>query len=392
MSAAPSEKSYALASAKANSIAAPILDYRPPRPRNDAPKIALVGAGGISFAHLDAYRKAGFDVAVICGRTLEKAEARRNEFFPQAEVTADFDALLNRGDIGVFDITTHPAERLPLMQKALNAGKHVLSQKPFVLDLDTGLRLADLADTKGVKLAVNQNGRWAPHLAWMREAVRTGLIGEITSCHVSVHWDHQWIKGTPFDEIDDLIFFDFAIHWFDFLTSLIGSRAKSVFATRSRAFGQDARPPLLAQALAAFDGGQASLVFDAATRFGAQDRTFITGTKGTLFSIGPNLGEQKVQLTTAAGVAEPKLVGTWFNDGFQGAMGELLCAVEEGREPLNGARGNLDSLALAFAAIASSHRHEPVRPGSVRSLADAGQSEIETSGTREKNAASRCLR
>lgn len=370
-SGAPSEGSYALTSAKAGTVAAPVLAYQPPRPKQYNPKIALVGAGGISFAHLDAYRKAGYDVAAICGRTLEKAEARRDEFFPDAAATSDFEALLARDDIAVFDITTHPAERVALMERALAAGKHVLSQKPFALDLATGLRLAELADGKRVKLAVNQNGRWAPHLAWMREAVRTGLIGALTSCHASVHWDHQWIKGTPFEDIDDLILYDFAIHWFDFLTSLIGGRANSVFATRSQASGQDARPPLLAQALVAFDGGQASLVFDAATRFGAQDRTFITGTKGTLFSSGPNPGEQKVRLTTGEGAAEPELTGTWFNDGFHGAMGELLCAVEEDREPLNGARGNLDSLALAFAAAASAHRREPVRPGSVGSLAEA---------------------
>ena len=135
----------------------------------------------------------------------------------------------------------------------------MLSQKPFVLDLDAGARLADLADEKGVVLAVNQNGRWAPHLSWMREAVRAGLIGDVQSCHISIHWDHSWIAGTPFEAIDDLILYDFAIHWFDFLTSLIGGRATSVFATTSRAGGQSVRPPMLAEALVAFDGGQAAL-------------------------------------------------------------------------------------------------------------------------------------
>ena len=52
-----------------------------------------------------------------------------------------------------------------MIETALAAGKHVLSQKPFVLDLDDGTRLADLADESGVVLAVNQNGRWAPHLS-----------------------------------------------------------------------------------------------------------------------------------------------------------------------------------------------------------------------------------
>ena len=281
------------------------------------------------------------------------------------------DRTLARDDIAVVDITPHPAERLALIEAALEAGKHVLSQKPFVLDLDAGARLADLADEKGVVLAVNQNGRWAPHLSWMREAVRAGLIGDVQSCHVAIHWDHSWIEGTPFEAIDDLILYDFAIHWFDFLTSLIGGRATAVFCATNRAAGQSVRPPMLAEALVAFDGGQAALLFDGATRFGAEDRTVVTGSEGTLVSRGPDLGNQEVALTTAAGVARPRLDGTWFKEGFRGTMGALLKAVEDGKPPLNAARGNLEALALVFAAIASARRGEPVVPGSIRSLAAA---------------------
>lgn len=46
----------------------------------------------------------------------------------------------------------------------------------------------------------------------------------------------------------------------------------------------------------------------------------------------------------------------WFHDGFAGAMGELLCAIEEGRAPENSARANLRSLQLCFAAIASARQ------------------------------------
>lgn len=371
MSETPDLDAYSLKSAVAAEVAAPELPYRPPMPRAYRPRIALVGAGGISAAHLDAYRTAGFDVAVICNRTLAKAEARRDEFFPAAEATDDIVSALTRDDIAVVDITPHPAERLAMIETALGAGKHVLSQKPFVLDLDIGARLADLADENGVILAVNQNGRWAPHLAWMREAVRAGLIGDLHSCHISIHWDHGWIGGTPFEAIDDLILYDFAIHWFDFLTSLIGSRATSVFAATARAKGQSVRPPLLAEALVAFDGGQAALLFDGATRFGAEDRTFVTGTAGTIAGRGPDLGNQAVTLTTAAGMARPQLEGTWFKEGFRGTMGALLKAVEDRTQPLNAARGNLDALALVFAAIASARRGVPVVPGTVRNLAAA---------------------
>jgi predicted dehydrogenase len=243
-----------------------------------------------------------------------------------------------------------------------------------VLDLDVGERLCKRAAENGVRLAINQNGRWAPHLAYVREAVKAGLIGEVIGVHIAIHWDHTWLKGTAFEQIDDLIFYDFAIHWFDFLASLIGPRATGVYATRGFAAGQTIRPPMLAQALVAFVGGQASLVFDAHTRYGPLDTTYVAGTRGSLSSVGPNLQEQTVTLHTEAGVARPALTGSWFNDGFHGAMAELLSAIEENRDPSNNGRDNLLSLALAFAAIDSS-RTGVARPvGSIRRLAAATNS------------------
>jgi len=364
-------EAHALASKAAVEIAAPNLDYLPPMPKDRSHPIALIGAGGIASAHLDAYRKSGLNVRVIASPNLAHAVARRDTYFPKAEATDDVLGTLRRPDIEVVDLTPHPEARAPLIEQALFHGKHVLSQKPFVLNLDLGERLADLAADRGLVLAVNQNGRWAPHLSYMREAVRHGLIGKVQSVHIAMHWDHSWIVGTPHDLVDDLVFYDFAIHWFDFLASLIERSATSVFATRATAAAQVPKPPLLAQSLVEFPGGQAALLFDGATRFGSRDRTIITGTDGTLESGGPDLGQQQASYSNASGIARPALAGTWFNDGFAGAMGALLRAIEDKTEPIHGARKNLSSLALAFAAIASSHRRSPVEPGTVRSLQDA---------------------
>jgi predicted dehydrogenase len=356
---------YALVSKAAAEVAAPDLPYRPPHPKWRH-RIALVGAGGISFAHLDAYRAHGFEVAAILSRDRAKADARAAEFFPEAEVMTDYAALLNRPDITVLDLTPHPEDRFPLIESALTAGKHVLSQKPFVTDLDTGERLVALARAQGVKLAINQNGRWAPHMAWMRAAVRNGLIGEVTGVHCSLHWNHLWVKGTPFEDVPDLVLFDFGVHWFDFVTSITGKLANRAQAQAVYAPAAGVKPAMLASALLDFGTAQASLTFDAATPFGAQDTTYIAGTKGSLISRGPDLGHQQVELYTEAGVARPMLSGQWFNDGFAGAMGELLCAIEEGREPENSAEGNLLSLANCFAALKAASTGEPQPPGQVR--------------------------
>jgi predicted dehydrogenase len=350
-------------------IEAPDLPYKPRDPQSYHPAIGMIACGGITQHHLAAYKQAGYNVVALCDLIEERARKRQQEFFPNAYVTTDYREVLERDDIEVVDIATHPQDRLPLIEAAIRSGKHVLSQKPFVLDLDIGERLVNLADWQGVRLAVNQNGRWAPHFSYIRQAVQSGLLGDLISAHVSVHWDHTWTVGTPFENIYDLVLYDFAIHWFDIVRNLLGNRKiERVYATRSRASGQTARPPMLAQAMAEFDGGQASLIFDAHVPYGQQDRTYIAGTKGTITSIGPDLSEQKVTLYTADGYATPTLEGAWFPGGFRGTMGELLCAIEEGREPVNSARENLHSLAFCFAAIASATEGVPKTPGEVRRL------------------------
>ncbi len=365
---AATSDTYALKSADLPLIDAPDVAYRPPMPITYRPKIGVIGTGGISASHLDAYRDAGWEVAALWNRTAARAEEKAAQYCPAARVEMDWTAVLSNPDIDVVDITLHPEHRTEITRAALKAGKHVLSQKPFVTDLDVGMDLVKLAQDQGVRLAVNQNGRWAPHFAFMREAAGAGHIGEVLSVHLAVHWSHGWTAGTPFDAIEDLILYDFGVHWFDFISSVAGDRVEAVFASAARGAGQANKVPLLAQAMVRIDGGQASVVFDGGIPHGPRDTTFVGGTEGSMMSDGPDLGQQQVTLTTPRGIAQPKLEGQWFNDGFKGTMGELLSAIEQDREPSNGAAANLRSLAMAFAAVRSRMTGKEVEIGAARRL------------------------
>ncbi|MDQ2730027.1 MAG: Gfo/Idh/MocA family oxidoreductase [Armatimonadota bacterium] len=350
-------------------MAVPDLPYKPKDPQHYHPPIGLIGCGGITEQHLRAYRGAGYNVVALCDKVEERAQKRKADFYPDAEVYTDFGALLRRPDIEVVDIATHPAERGPIIHAALEAGKHVLSQKPFVTNLGFGLELADLADRKGLKLAVNQNGRWSPHFSYIRQAINGGLVGDVLGAHLGVCWDHNWIINTEFNKVHHVVLYDFAIHWFDIVTQFFGERQpQRVFASLAQSSNQTAAPPLLGQALIEYEGGQASLTFDAATPFGHQDFTYVAGSAGTIKSVGPNLGEQQVTLYTENGYCSPALEGSWFPAGFHGTMAELLCSIEEDRQPSNNARANLASLALCFAAVASAEDDQPKVPGEVREM------------------------
>ncbi len=357
------EKIYGLgARVQGGTIAAPVLPYQPPEPRDRSVPIGLIGCGGISQVHLRAYAAAGLNVVALASRDRERAEARRAEFFPGAAVVTHYRELLSRSDIQVVDIATSPEVRAPLIETALLAGKHVLSQKPFVLDLIEGLRLVELAESRGLQLAVNQNGRWAPHFAYLLEGVRAGLVGRVSSVEMAVHWDHHWIVGTAFEHCPHLILADFGIHWFDMAVALFSSNEPlSVYAVEARSTSQRAQPPFLAHATIEWEHGQATLQFNADCTIGPEDRTAVIGSKGALRSVGPSLTEQHVTYTTSAGAASPALAGSWFLEGFQGTMLELLCAIEEERAPRNSARENLRSLRLSFAAVQSAESGVPIK-------------------------------
>ncbi|GMV99594.1 MAG: hypothetical protein AMXMBFR84_07330 [Candidatus Hydrogenedentota bacterium] len=350
-------------------IAAPDLPYRPQVPKNFSPDIGLIGCGGITEQHLNAYTKAGLRVVALCDVDRAKAEARRKTYYPKAAVYTEYRDLIKHTGIEVVDVATHPHGRPEIIRAAIRAGKHVLSQKPFVLDLNEGARLADLADAKGVRLAVNQNGRWAPHFAYMREAVKAGCIGDVNTVDFTLHWDHNWVVNTVFNNERHLLLYDFAIHWFDMAAVFFtGRKAIQVYASIARSRSQRPAPPLIGHAVVEFEDGVATLGLNGDTPLGQEDRTDVAGTLGLLRSVGPSLSKQAVSMYSSRGIASPRLKGTWFPDGFHGAMAELLNSIAENRQPLHHARANLDSLALCFAAVASADRGRAIRAGTVKRL------------------------
>lgn len=344
------------------------LAYRPAATQY-RPPIRLIGCGGIAKHHLEAYRDFGLNVVALCDVQADLAVSLRDRFFPDAQIYTDHHRLLADESIEVVDLATHPEPRVPLIRDCLDARRHVLSQKPFVLDLDVGQQLCDQADQRGVRLAVNQNGRFAPHFSYLRAAVAAGCLGRTQAAHLSVHWDHTWVTGTAFEKIKHLILYDFAIHWFDIVRCLLPEATpKSVYATISRVPEQPIMPPLAASVIIQCDSAQATLAFDAWTRFGQQDRTVVIGDRATATSTGPDLQQQTVTITDAAGSYSPRLEGKWFSDGFAGTMLELLSAIEADRPAIINARDNLDSLALCFAAIESAETGQPQTPGSTRRM------------------------
>lgn len=343
------------------------LDYQPHNPKKYHPGIGIIGCGNIVFSHLEGY-KLGKYLIVAMADINEKVLQEKAALVPGVKIFTNYRKLLALPEVEIVDCATHPTPRVRIIRDALNASKHILSQKPFVLDLKIGKELVRLAEKEKLWLAVNQNGRWNPPWNYAYQAIRARLIGEIMSVHMCCHWDHNWIAGKEFNKIKHCILYDYGIHWFDILTCWIEKEPKRVFASFTKAPNQEAGPPLLAQVIIEYENAQATLVFDGSQSIGSEDSFFIGGTKGSIVCTGPDLNYHILELRTKEGAFRPKLKGSWFPDGFRGVMGELLCAIEENRRPWNNAKDNLGSLQLCFAACASADKGEAVDPHNVTRL------------------------
>jgi len=342
--------------------------YLPTDPASLDTPIAIIGCGGISESHLAAYQAAGYNVVALCDIVEARAIERRDQFFPNADVYTDHGELLARTDVAVVDIATHVHVRPPLIRDALDAGKDVLSQKPFARSIAAGQELIDYASERGRLLAVNQNGRWAPHFGYMLSAIRAGVIGEVTSADFWEYWPHdQVVSGNEiFANMQDLILLDFGIHWFDLIAQIFdGKKATEVTARVKTVPGAVIPVPTNTQSIVDYDDAQASIRFRGSSHFDEEAGFRIEGTKGVITHTGPWLGGSSISVTTEAGTTTVKLEGEWFKNGMHGTMAELLKAREEGRVPLNSATTVLPSLQLCYAALQSARTQTTVDPSTV---------------------------
>lgn len=343
------------------------INYKPQDPKKYNPGIGIIGCGNIVSSHIAGYKKGNYRIIAMADIN-KKNLKEKSDMVPGVKTFLDYRQLLKLKEVEVVDCATHPQERVGIIKDCLNAGKHVLSQKPFVTDLNTGEELIKLAKKKKVLLAVNQNGRWNPAWNYTYKVIKKGLIGEIMSISMNCSWNHNWIVGRKFNELKHVILYDYGIHWFDILSCWLDKKPEKVFASISRAPGQKAKPPLLAQTIIEYNNAQASITFNANQTIGSEFTFFVGGTKGFISGRGNNLNYDTVEIRTEEGIFQPVLEGQWFPDGFHGTMGELLCAIEEGRQPWNNAEDNLKSLRLCFAACKSADTGKPVNPENIKKI------------------------
>ena len=175
---------------------------------NDAAElgVGMVGYAFMGAAHSQAWRTAGrfFDLPLqprmtaLCGRTEDKVREAADRL-GWASVETDWKALLGRDDISLVDVCTPGDSHAEIAIAALEAGKHVLCEKPLantVADAEAMAAAARTAAGRGVRAMVGFTYRRVPAIALARRLVEQGRLGEIR--HVRAQYLQDWITDPEF--------------------------------------------------------------------------------------------------------------------------------------------------------------------------------------------------
>jgi len=109
--------------------------------------------------------------------------ARATAQYPQVTVTDSLDRVLDDGEVSAVVLATPAATHVPLGRALLEAGKHVLVEKPLALSTVDAVELARLADARGRVLMVGHTFEYVPAVRKMKEIVDKGEIGDLLYLH-----------------------------------------------------------------------------------------------------------------------------------------------------------------------------------------------------------------
>jgi predicted dehydrogenase len=265
--------------------------------------VGMVGYAFMGAAHSQAWRTAGRffrlplapAMTVLCGREPAAVTAAA-ERMGWASVESDWKELVRRDDVGLVDICTPGDSHAEIAIAALEAGKHVLCEKPLANTVAEAQAMADAAaaaEERGVLSMVGFNYRRVPALALARRLVADGRIGTVR--HVRAQYLQDWIVDPAFplvwrlrkDRAGSGALGDIGAHIIDLAQFVAGSRISGVSGL-TETFVKERPLPEASSGLAASGGrGTGAVTVDDAALFVSRFESGALGSfEATRFATG----------------------------------------------------------------------------------------------------------
>lgn len=138
----------------------------------------------------------GFKITKILERNRNDSAGKH----PGAELVRDYQAIIDDPDIELVVVNTPDHLHMDMATRAMEAGKHVVVEKPFTLKTSEAELLIDLASRKGVMLSVYHNRRWDGVYLTVQEVIRSGKLGRLVDFEVHFDRFRNYVKESWKDQ------------------------------------------------------------------------------------------------------------------------------------------------------------------------------------------------
>ena len=208
---------------------------------------AVIGTGFIGTVHVEQLRRIGVRVRGVLGSSPERGEARAQALGVDRAYSS-LEAVLDDPAVEVVHVTSPNHLHVPQARQILEAGRHVVCEKPLAMAASDSAGLVELAERSGLVNAVNFNIRFYPLHQHVRELVASGALGDVR--FVTGRYFQDWLllqtdwnwrlepdKGGSLRAVGDI-----GSHWLDLATFLTGAQVTAVMADLTTFIQQREQP------------------------------------------------------------------------------------------------------------------------------------------------------
>ncbi|MCF7802648.1 MAG: Gfo/Idh/MocA family oxidoreductase [Candidatus Marinimicrobia bacterium] len=199
-------------------------------------KAAIIGGGFMGRSHIEALKRiGGVEIEAIVDSELTSAQ-NIAEMFNVPEAFGNWEMVLKNESVQVIHNCTPNNLHYEINKAALQAGKHVISEKPLTLTAKESADLVKIAEETGLVTAIDFNYRFYPLIRQARNLVTNGEVGSIylVHGHYLQDWlyydtDYNW-RLEPEISGKSRAVADIGSHWCDMVQFVTGSKITEVFA------------------------------------------------------------------------------------------------------------------------------------------------------------------
>ena len=341
-------------------------------------KYALIGCGRIAVNHIKAAKNNDLEVVALCDVDpskfdimLEKADCGD---FPEAARYTDYHQMLQEHpEIQLIAIATESGEHAPIALDCIDAGKHLIIEKPMAMSLADADEIIRRSQEKGVKVSACHQNRFNLAVQQMRQALEQGRFGRLSHGSIHVRWNRNqgyydqapW-RGTWAQDGGCLM--NQCIHGIDLLRWMMGDEVEEVYGFTRQQFHDYLEAEDVGMAVVRFANGALGTIEGTVNVYpkNLEETLYLFGETGTVKIGGTstnNIDVWDFADETEADAANKGLeeqTSNVYGNGHTLLYADVIEAIQQDREPYVDAVAGRNALELVLAIYKSQKTGEPV--------------------------------